>query len=754
MSVRIGQTAAIARQFAHAVRWRRKRFWRRTLGKRSYERQPTIANAQRLMGQSNPGDLKLAGLVLDALLQRPEPPGLLVRQLVADQAIASLREYGDDSAAISRVERVAGAQPQRALTDARRFIEYLRDTDRRDTALSLAECLLAETGEAGYGTTLHKLQVDGGDMDSARETALRVAANLPAGDRLPAMMRVEELLASDNHESALAAMRQIKPSFSSRYTRSLIQALVGIGEHRQVLDHLDAYDGGLTETEERLRRFDAHFSLGEREQAEAQLSAVGSDAADERVVSRLVKAFGPDAGIDRLERLADSVPSADIDPERLEEVGVILFRSNRPQSAVEVLRRADGVRPLTPPARQALAQSLYSLRAFEEALLEIDHLSGTQRHWAAMKLEGRVLIQLGRPAEALENRLRYGRPGDATDQVRYHALLSLGRYDEAFRLHPFAYDLRSLRAVFGDRAETHPTESVGSRFVIADAGPGDDIQDASLFVELQRVSERLTSTCDPRMRTLLERSFPEIEFVPVERFRYPPYFASHGPDAEDRSGDALDRLLTQRASELAFTHDRVVLGRAVKNVRDLGGGPRPQPSFLRPDPDRLRDWRDKLAAHGTTVGLVWRSELQTSWRANNYLTASELTPLARLDATFICLQHDVTEAERASLLATFGDRMRFVDDTDLRDDFEEAAALTANLDLTIGVGTTMTNLAAAVGCPTLMMQPTHFGSWLATDERGSDFWYEQCRLVVANPPYDIDQLLSLAVKAAEQRLSA
>jgi len=748
------QLDTLTGQIAHAIRWRRKRLWRRTLGKRSYERQPTIANAQRLMDQPAPGDLELAGSVLDALLQRTEPPGLIIRQLVVDQAIASLGEDGDDPAAVSRVERIARVQPVRALMDTRRFIDFLRDTGRRDAALVLAERLLAETGEAGYGTILHKLQIASGDFNAARETELRVAATLPEGDREPLMMRVNELLSMDNHEQALATLRQLKPTFSPQYTRTLIQALVGIGDHRSVLDYLDAYDSGLTQTAERRRRFDAHFALGDRSLAEAELAGVADTDTDEHVLSRLTKAFGPDAAAKQLERLADSVPSGDVGPDDLEDVGVILFRSNSPQEAVAVLRRADEVRRLTPVGLQALAQSLYSLRMFEEALIEIDRLAGTPRHWAAMKLKGRVLIQLNRPAEALANRQRYGRPGDATDQVQYHALLSLGRHAEAFRLHPFANDLTSLQAVFGDSAETHPNGAVASRFVVADAGPGDDIQDASLYGELQGLSERLTSTCDPRLHTLLQRSFPEIEFVSVERLRHPPYFASHGPSAEPRSRNALDRLLTQRAYELASSHDHVVLGRAVKNVRDFARGPAPQSAFLLPDPNRVERWAKKLASSRPVIGIVWRSEFQTSWRANNYLTADELSPLASLDARFTCLQHDVTDDERDSLKATFGGRMRFLDDTDLRDDFEEAAALVASLDLTIGVGTTMTNLAAAVGCPTIMMQPTHFGSWLSTNDHGADFWYEACTVVVAEPPYDITQLVSRTFEAATQRLRA
>ena len=89
-----------------------------------------------------------------------------------------------------------------------------------------------------------------------------------------------------------------------------------------------------------------------------------------------------------------------------------------------------------------------------------------------------------------------------------------------------------------------------------------------------------------------------------------------------------------------------------------------------------------------------------------------------------------------------------IGDIDLRNEFESVAALLASLDLVIGIGTTMTNLAAAVGTPTLMMQPTHFGSWLRTGPDNQHFWYKACEVIVASPPYDRDQLANRTAERA------
>ena len=39
------------------------------------------------------------------------------------------------------------------------------------------------------------------------------------------------------------------------------------------------------------------------------------------------------------------------------------------------------------------------------------------------------------------------------------------------------------------------------------------------------------------------------------------------------------------------------------------------------------------------------------------------------------------------------------------------------------------------------MQPTHFGTWLAIDEAGQHFWYEDCTVVTVDARTDTERLV-------------
>jgi len=70
---------------------------------------------------------------------------------------------------------------------------------------------------------------------------------------------------------------------------------------------------------------------------------------------------------------------------------------------------------------------------------------------------------------------------------------------------------------------------------------------------------------------------------------------------------------------------------------------------------------------------------------------------------------DVTDDEKR-LLATCGQNLSYPE-VDLRDDFEATADAVKDLDIVVGVATTVAFLAASVGTEVLLLQPTRFGGW-------------------------------------------
>jgi capsular polysaccharide export protein len=263
------------------------------------------------------------------------------------------------------------------------------------------------------------------------------------------------------------------------------------------------------------------------------------------------------------------------------------------------------------------------------------------------------------------------------------------------------------------------------RLVVTQNGPGDEIQLASRYPALQAESKTLTILCDPRLETLMTRSFPSIEFLPVERSTGRRIAGFLAPSKPPRADNDLYDLLTQQAFSLARGCDRVVLGRSLQQVAvDC----EPADAYLRPDATLVESIRQRLPGQERLVGLCWRSELTSPFRDIHYLDVRELDPILAIDATFICVQHDATDEERIYLTCEGIRRVIFVDEIDLRDDFESTAALLSQLDAVVGVATSMVELGAAVGTPSVLMQPTLFGSWRRIDSVGHDYWYSAMRI--------------------------
>ncbi|QCO16661.1 tetratricopeptide repeat protein (plasmid) [Azospirillum brasilense] len=163
--------------------------------------------------------------------------------------------------------------------------------------------------------------------------------------------------------------------------------------------------------------------------------------------------------------------------------------------------------------------------------------------------------------------------------------------------------------------------------------------------------------------------------------------------------------------------------------------------WLKPDPARTALWRERLDAlgPGLKVGIAWRSHLATPEHKAAYTTLDQWGPLFAVPGVvFVNLQYGDCAAEIAAAEARFGVTIHRWDDLDLRDDFEGAAALTANLDLVITPATAAGELAGALGVPVW-----RFGhrDWtqLGTGVRP---WFPTMRLFQPRPGESFDDVLA------------
>jgi tetratricopeptide (TPR) repeat protein len=147
--------------------------------------------------------------------------------------------------------------------------------------------------------------------------------------------------------------------------------------------------------------------------------------------------------------------------------------------------------------------------------------------------------------------------------------------------------------------------------------------------------------------------------------------------------------------------------------------------YLWPAAERLAHWQQSLQGlrppGGRLIGLVWRGNpLHESDADRSVHDLGCLAPLGQAtDVSFINLQHGSTPAEQTALSQLIGLRTP----TEPLGDFEETAAIVANMDLVIGVDTSLVHLAGALGKPVWVLLHEGKTDWRWLNQGGTSPWY-------------------------------
>ena len=414
--------------------------------------------------------------------------------------------------------------------------------------------------------------------------------------------------------------------------------------------------------------------------------------------------------------------------------GVLLHNAGRFAEAVSCLDLCDELLPNHAPTLQARARALLALRKFEPALSDNLRANTLQPDNAdTLNNIGACLQPLGREVEALtwfDGALKHLPNAIEILNNKANVLQELQRFDEALALYA---DLRSrrlnnattdwnwalLKMLLGDFEAGWAGRE--ARWSIPDRAPypnfsqpmwlgKDSIKGKTILLH---VDEGLGDT---------------IQFV-----RYVPMIASRGA----RVILAVERPIVSLLSGfpgvsqcLAFSdplpafdmHCPIGSLAMIFNTR-LETIPAATSYLPAPRAMRLQAWNARLGSHDRLrVGLVWsgsRTHRNDHNRSMSFLTMSRILDI---DATFVSLQKDVRDNDKAALAAS-----NVIDWTAELSDFADTAALVTCLDLVITVDTSVAHLAGALGCPTWILLPwTPDYRWLL--ERDDSPWYPSVRL--------------------------
>lgn len=229
-----------------------------------------------------------------------------------------------------------------------------------------------------------------------------------------------------------------------------------------------------------------------------------------------------------------------------------------------------------------------------------------------------------------------------------------------------------------------------SLIVYGEQGLGDEIMYASCVPDVCKENS-VVLECDPRLEGLFKRSFPQATVYGTRRLEAD-WLDRHAFDARCAIGD-LPRFYRNRREEF------------------------PSKPYLIADPERRIQWGALLQSFGKKkIGLCWSGGSRHNHPEARAIGLEALRPLIeQVDATYVSLQYKDPSAEikASGLPVKHWQRMN-------SQDYDDTAALVAELDLVIGVHTSVHHLAGALGVPQTILVPDKT-LWLYAQD---DFpWY-------------------------------
>jgi Tfp pilus assembly protein PilF len=226
---------------------------------------------------------------------------------------------------------------------------------------------------------------------------------------------------------------------------------------------------------------------------------------------------------------------------------------------------------------------------------------------------------------------------------------------------------------------------VDTLFVFGEQGIGDELMFASILPDAARSVGKVVLECDRRLGGLMSRSFPGVDVYATRKKAAVRWPAQYTIDAGIAIGD---------------------LAQFYRPSPDACPGT----PYLVADPERRLQWRALLDSWGPRpkIGLCWSGGHNGLREKERRIALEAFRPLIEsIDADYMSLQYvDPTDE-----IAATGLPVRHYARATLTDDYDDTAALVAELDLVIGVHTAVHHLAGGLGVPGIVLTPAK-STWI------------------------------------------
>ena len=421
----------------------------------------------------------------------------------------------------------------------------------------------------------------------------------------------------------------------------------------------------------------------------------------------------------------------------------VLAAKGDTQTAIAILGNVRRAAPDNPTVEISLANALFVADRLEEALAAYDGLTARHPGFASVHANrGEALARLGRHREAVAALDKAATLEPANPNIRRNrafSRLTLGEFSAGFadyeaRLDP-GVESSPVRLNLTAPRWNGTASPDGPLLVVAEQGLGDEIRFAAAIPALLETVGEVVLECDPRLVELLSASLSDAHVIAFQRRR-------------DGQRPVFDyaRLPVRPAAWIEAGSLPHRLGLPHQEAISPGG-------YLTPDPMRTAALREQLTSDAQgrpLIGFCWGSAAADASRQRYYPPLAAWRPIFEgLNAAFVDLQYIPSEADRTAFRSSTGVEILATDALDKRNDLSGAAALAAAMDAVLGVSSSVTAMAAAVGTPTVEVTPER--TWVPT-VNGKDAWLGPLLAAYPDRPGNWAQGMQRALEALKSIL--
>lgn len=289
-----------------------------------------------------------------------------------------------------------------------------------------------------------------------------------------------------------------------------------------------------------------------------------------------------------------------------------------------------------------------------------------------------------------------------------HTLLARGEFSAGWD----EYEWRQRCPGFGTRPGTGlPCRQSGDLrgkrvWIRQEQGIGDEVMFTSCLPDLLSITDSCYLSCDARLVTLFQRSFPGVTVLN----------AAMAADRVHALRETIDHEILLGSLPRIFRQERA----------DFGTGE----AYLVPSHELRSSRRRQLKSlgDGLRIGISWRGGADPVTRRQRATALAAWCPVLRCpDTIFVNLQYGECAQEIEEARRMCGVAIHELENFDPLKELDDFAACIAELDLVISIDNATVHFAGALGVPAWTLLPCS-ADWRWFEQSSSSLWYHSIKL--------------------------